>query len=341
MQNSIIVGGNDSNIIKTSKNSNIHFFNSISLPNNVAEEIFEEKPQPGELVTCPDGFQTIVDEYGNYYCDIDPNGNGLKPFTDIQCANGSNSTVNVNGNIIGGCTPANESIVTCISGITSVVENGIYDCSQGVGSDLIVIGKNYITTNPNRNRDVSGPVISVSENSSGLVQIVATGDYLKISDNQGNTFIPYPERVRYVYTYKIETIKASDNYVITVVCANNTFVDSLSFVELRGQTDTIAFGLKSFGGFRIEPVTFNNDVDSSTIIVFGTSQTSLIYQQPKFPFYLLDKTLVIRYNSNYEGSIFGGYLTNVGSYAVNFVTGQSNGFTFLIYIQVKKKQNFE
>lgn len=73
----------------------------------------------------------MVDQYGNYYCDIDPNGDGLYPFSDVKCANNTNTFVNINGNIVGGCVPANESIVTCYAGFTATVHDGSWDCSQG------------------------------------------------------------------------------------------------------------------------------------------------------------------------------------------------------------------
>lgn len=135
-----IITGNNSNIIKSNNNSNILAFKNISLPR--INDIIEVKPQPGDLVTCPDGHQTIVYENGEYYCDIDPNGDGLRPGTFVTCANGLTSEVDRRGNYNCGATGLAEgSIVTCISGITSVVTNGMYDCSQGDSDDI----RSYVT----------------------------------------------------------------------------------------------------------------------------------------------------------------------------------------------------
>lgn len=132
MKTNQIVSKNSSNIISTGSNSNVSLFKDIILPNL---DIPPSKPQPGDIVRCPNGNYVLVDQYGNYYCNIDENGAGLYPFTSVDCIGGATSTINVNGNIIGGCQPANGTEVTCYAGFTAIVENGQWDCGQGT-SDL-------------------------------------------------------------------------------------------------------------------------------------------------------------------------------------------------------------
>lgn len=152
----MIVSKNNSKIIQSGKNSNIVFANNIALPGssiNFLENIIENKPKPGDLVTCPDGHSVLVDDNGNYFCDIDPNGDGLYPYSTVTCKNGT-TTVDIHGNIVGGCTPINKSIVTCYSGITATVENGTWSCAQGeddirtyqfIGENSTYVNRHYIS----------------------------------------------------------------------------------------------------------------------------------------------------------------------------------------------------
>lgn len=127
----MIISGNNSTITKSNNNSNILLAKNIFINNLDPNIVGNYIPQPGDIVTCRDGNQVLVDQYGNYYCDLDPNGDNLLPFSDVRCSNGTLTSVDINGNIINGCQPANGSEVTCSAGFTTSVENGTWSCAQG------------------------------------------------------------------------------------------------------------------------------------------------------------------------------------------------------------------
>lgn len=136
----MISSGNKSKIISSGHNSNVHFLNNSVIP-YFYNEVTNNDPRykPGDMATCPDGFEVPVDKYGNYYCNIDPNGDGLYPFTDVDCGKENTSIINVNGNIENNCKPIVGSYVTCYAGFTAVVENnGTWDCSQGENTRLLL-----------------------------------------------------------------------------------------------------------------------------------------------------------------------------------------------------------
>lgn len=211
----------NSNIIQTGKKSNISSFKNIILENIS----FNNSPKPGDIVTCPNGDQVLVDEFGNYYCDIDPNGNGLRPFTDITCANGLTTSVNINGNIIGGCTPANGSEVTCYAGFTATVENGVWSCTEGDSDNILPFQASGIQFD-------TFQYIAIGENSFQYIENPS------ISDNLGGTElaqISLDSRLRSLF--------------VTIHINSQFFVESISYFVFQ-----IYLGSIYFNDFDQEPI---------------------------------------------------------------------------------------